>query len=374
MESAEQAAPTYVLEQRIIGRRKTVTITEDEFLALENARHVLSEALEFEQRYELLVGNFIAMELAITELCLRSTVEPQYAYSDIARVIQETNRHIVNLLTAARSYIDQVKQDFKMLPLNPTFFEAVKTLLREEYDSSLEYRFMEALRNYTQHCAFPATGFSDAAVLDHDANGWAESLTISASKEELFQDKEFKQKFLEALPAKIDLRHYGRGYVRCLGKAHIALRSLVDPMVVESRNLLDTTIKTYSDGGAHPTVGLGARRLGTQPQDIPVLTDWDDVRLKLAKKNSSPVDLWPRPRGRELSGAALRTSREGAGHTIEQAARWALVPPARWAQYEAGLRMPESVHVLYLLQTDQHPTHEVIPRGTADVDNNLPKN
>jgi Domain of unknown function (DUF932) len=40
-------------------------------------------------------------------------------------------------------------------------------------------------------------------------------------------------------------------YVRCLGKAHIALRKLVDQMVAHARTLLDTTIISYSDGGAH---------------------------------------------------------------------------------------------------------------------------
>tara|TARA_B100001105_G_C22396884_1_gene447168 strand:+ start:339 stop:1448 length:1110 start_codon:yes stop_codon:yes gene_type:complete len=366
MDIEEQPAPTYVLEQRIIGTKKTVAITEDEFLALKEARQVLSDALEFEQRYELLIGNFIAMELSITELCLRSSIEPQYAYSDIARSIQETNRHIVNLLTAARSYIDQVKQDFKTLPLIPTFLESAADLMHQEYDGSLEYRFMEALRNYTQHCAFPATGFSGALVTDHDANGWVESLSISADKAALFKDKKFKRKFLEALPEKIDLRHYGRSYVRGLGRIHMALRALIQPMVTEARTLLDTTIATYSDGGAHPTIGLGARRLGKEPQDIPVLTEWDDVRIKLASKNIAPVDLWPRQRGGEPSGTDLRALRERAGHTTQQAASLVFLSRDRWEQYEAGLRVPESIHVLYQLQADQHPTHQMVRREKAD--------
>jgi len=362
-----QATATYVLEQRILGPRKQLSIAEGEFLAIGEARLVLSEALEFEQRYELLVGSFIAMEMALVELCLRSTIEPQYAYADLAKVIQEANRHIVNLLTAARSYIDQVKQDFKTLPLTPTFTETASGLLSQEYDSSLEYRFMEALRNYTQHRAFPATRFSGAAGLDYDANGWVESLTISAKKDELFQDKKFKQKFLEALPADVDLRHASREYVRCLGKAHIALRKVVAPTVAKARALLDTTIATYGDGGAHPTLGLCARRLGAQPQDIPVITDWDDVRAKLAMKNSRPADLWPRQRGREPSGADLRCLRERVGHTVQQAAQRAALPPKRWEQYEAGLRIPETVHVFYMLQTDQHPTHEVVARALQNT-------
>jgi hypothetical protein len=43
-------------------------------------------------------------------------------------------------------------------------------------------------------------------------------LTISAKKDELFQDKKFKQKFLEALPADVDLRHASRELRPLLGK------------------------------------------------------------------------------------------------------------------------------------------------------------
>jgi len=81
------------------------------------------------------------------------------------------------------------------------------------------------LRNYTQHRAFPATGFSSSLVLDHDASGWVDSLTITASKELLFQDKKFKTKFLDGIPEKVDLRQYGRDYVRGLGKAHMQCAS-----------------------------------------------------------------------------------------------------------------------------------------------------
>jgi hypothetical protein len=355
-------ATAYVLEQKVLGPHRRLPITEEEFLALKAARQVLSEALPFEQRYELLVGNFIEMELSLTEFCLRSTIEPQYAYLDIARVIQEANRRIGNLLTAAKGYIDQVKQDFKSLSLSPKFSESVDALLQQEYDSSIEYRFMEALRNYTQHRAFPATKFSGAVIPDDDANGWVESVAIFSRKDELFRDKKFKQKFLDALPTEIDLRRYGREYVRCLGKAHIALRALIQPAVTQARTLVDTTIQRYGDSGANPTIGLCARRMNNGPEDVSVMTDWDDVRVKLALKNCWPPDLWPRQRGNEPSGADLRALRERAGHSVEQAARLAFVSPVRWEHYESGLRVPKSVHVLYMLQTDQHRTHEVIPR------------
>lgn len=105
----------YVLEQRVLGPHLRVGISEDRYNELARAKKVLSEALSFEQRYELLLGNFISMELAMTEIGLRAKVEPSYRYSDVAEHLEKANRHVVNLLTAMRGYADQVLQDFKCL-------------------------------------------------------------------------------------------------------------------------------------------------------------------------------------------------------------------------------------------------------------------
>lgn len=103
----------YILEQFIIGSRLQLSISEERYNELAHARSVLSEALAFEQRYELLLGNFLAMELAFTEICLRAKVEPQHRYVDSAEILETANRHVVNMLTAMRAYADQVVQDFK---------------------------------------------------------------------------------------------------------------------------------------------------------------------------------------------------------------------------------------------------------------------
>jgi hypothetical protein len=37
------------------------------------------------------------------------------------------------------------------------------------------------------------------------------------------------------------------------------------------------------------------------------------------------------------------------------------VPEQRWADWEAGLPMPEGLFHLYQLQIDKHPTHKATP-------------
>jgi len=140
------------------------------------------------------------------------------------------------------------------------------------------------------------------------------------------------------------------------------MRKLVQPAVTQSRALIDGTVARYRGSDEHPTIGLCARKLGPEPEDVPILTNWDDVRVALAKKNHRPAELWPRKRGEEPSGDELRSLRLNAGHTIEQAARLVFVSPARWEQYESGLQIPKAMHELYKLQTEQHLTHQIVSR------------
>jgi hypothetical protein len=182
----------YLLEQRVLGPHLQIEISEERYKELAHAREVLSEALYFEQRYELLLGNFLSLEQAFTEICLRATIEPQYEYSELSSNIEKANRHVVNLLTAMRSYADQVVQDFKCLAIEPTFGAMAKAELSALYERSSAYQFMWELRNFVQHKANAIHGFDSGSGTEEDANGWVEAVRLYAMKATLSADARFK--------------------------------------------------------------------------------------------------------------------------------------------------------------------------------------
>lgn len=347
----------YILEQRIFGSRLQMSISEERYTELAHAREVLSDALTFEQRYELLLGNFISMELALTEICLRAKVEPQFRYSDSAVILEKANRHVVNLLTAMRGYADQVLQDFKCLELKPPFGSVAKVELGKVFDRSLDYRFMYALRNHVQHKATAIHGFGEDDDRGGDANSWAETVKFFANKTTLSADKGFKTRVLDEEPEKIDVRRRARRSVQEVGAAHLALRKASEEHVARARSAVETAIRDYKEAGAESVIGLGVRRVGDVDADVPLLLDWDDVRLQLVNKNSSPPRLWPRGTHREPLAKEIVALREEAKHTLAQAAASVFVSEERWQDYEDGLPMPEGLFHLYKLQVGRHPTH-----------------
>ncbi|MCF5401068.1 hypothetical protein GIV96_13475 [Pseudomonas syringae] len=356
----------YILEQFIIGPRLQLSISEGRYKELAHARSLLSEALAFEQRYELLLGNFLTMELAFTEICLRAKVEPQHRYMNSAEILETANRHIVNLLTAMRAYVDQVVQDFKCLEIVPSFSQVAKSELNEAFSRSLDYRFMCSLRNHVQHKATAVHGFVANDDGMRDANGWVETVKFYANKVSLSADRDFKPRVLDEQPQKIDVRRRARRCVEAVGKVHLALRKLSKDEVARARSAIELAICEYQEAGAESIIGLGDRLVGDTSADIALLLDWDDVRLRLVNKNSSLPRLWPRRTHREAKVEEIISLREAMEQTPAQAAALVFVTEDRWRDYEDGLPMPEGLFLLYKLQVGRHPTHTLQRSNTVD--------
>jgi hypothetical protein len=265
-----------------------VSIDADRHRALCQARSTFVDAGAFEQRYEILLGNHLALEQFCAEWSLRREVEMDHRYETGARVILEANRHVMNLLSAARSYADHVVRDFKHLGLSPAFQEQAEALMSEAYDRSLSYRVMCALRNYVQHRATPVHGMTSGKK----SGCWADMLVIYCQKKTLKEEGKFKASVLAEMEDQVDLRLVAREYMRGVSSVHVELRKRVDEHCREARRLHEEAIAEFVAAQREPelgTPGIGltvCREVEGKFVDVhPILLAWDDVRVLLAGKN-----------------------------------------------------------------------------------------
>jgi hypothetical protein len=285
----------YFLQRRVLNPQESLPIGESDYDQIALARRTLVDAFAFEQKFDLLKENFIGFELAATEWSLRATVESDYSYGSISGVMQEANRHVVNLLAAARAYIDQVKQDFKHLDLSPSFGQQSASKLSEAYDASHQYRVMEALRNYAQHFSQPVHSFSGNS--SRLADDWGHAISVRALKSQLAEDKTFKKRVLAEVEGFIDLRDAGRGYIEALSGVHLHLRAIVEPQVEAARDLIDRWIGQYLVVN-ESALGLYAHKSvdgKDDPAPVLLMVEWDDVRRAFVAKSKSPIRLRSTP-------------------------------------------------------------------------------
>jgi hypothetical protein len=252
------------------------------------------------------------------------------------------------------------------LELEPPFSSLAKAELARVFDRSPDYRFMCALRNHVQHKATAIHGFGGSVNSRGDANGWAESVKFYADKATLSVDKDFKTRVLDEQPKKIDVRRRARRSVQEIGLAHLVLRKASEEHVARARLAVEKAIYDYKEAGAESVVGLSARRVGDDSAWVPLLLEWDDVRLHLVTKNGSPPRLWPRSTHGEPNTEEIVALREEVNHTQAEAASKVFVSEEQWQDFEDGQPMPEGLFHLYRLQVGRHPTHIVQRSKSAD--------
>lgn len=275
------------LRRAAIAPQIMVSIDADRYHALSQARETLVDIGAFEHRYELLLGNHLALEQFCAEWALRREVEMDHRYETGARVIIEASRHVMNLLSAARAYADHVVRDFGHLGLSPPFKEQAETLMSEEYDRNPSYRIACALRNYVQHCATPVHG-----VTGRKSECWADALVIYCQKRTLLEEGKFKASVLAEMEDKTDLKQVAREYMHGVSSVHVKLRKRVDEHCRGARQLHEEAIAQFVAAQPEPESGKPGIGLTVCREDDgkfvdahPILLDWDDVRQLLAEKN-----------------------------------------------------------------------------------------
>lgn len=286
----------YFLRGAHIGPQTIVEISEVRYLHLANARQNLVDAGAFEQRYELLLGNFTAFELFCAETSLRGVLEFESRYERWADVISVANRHTINFLATARLYADHVVRDFKHLVLSESFADAAKRLLSQAYDETLGYQFVCELRNHVQHRAVAVHGIKSRSR----GTSWSESAILYCQKKLILDDRgDFKLRVLEQLDEQVDLMAMFRAYMVSVSRVQIALRRLICQACIDSREVIDSAIKDYASNQKGSTderaqvLGVTAVKVedGCFTAPVPLVLDWDDTRVALAEKNSRAIHL-----------------------------------------------------------------------------------
>jgi hypothetical protein len=272
-----------------------IEITPEEYAEFKKAHNVLSNALAIEEKYEIVITNYLDFEKQILNTTVDCMAREDLDYSDFFEVRQGLNIRLVNLLTAARLYADQLKQNVQeCLPNVADAKESVKNFFSKEYDENKEYRFMEALRNHVQHRGLPVHWTQLDRRLTSLEDGFLEySIELATQRSYLEENGEFKKQVLAELDEKTDLKAATRSYVESIGNVHESVRSMIARSVVLARELIEDAHHRYAAVCSASLVDLSACKWSSDGQlsTTPLLLEWDNIRVKLQERNSKITNL-----------------------------------------------------------------------------------
>ncbi len=289
----------YIIRKEVLGSSAAFDITEEQFSQIESARSVLTNAFAFEEKYNIIVANYLDLDKELLSISAENMVQRALNYSDFFSMRAKLNVRVVNLLTATKLYLDQLPQNLsKCTPHDSSTSGKVRCWCSEQYDSNFEYRFMEALRNYVQHRGIPVhlarSGMSWTSIED---DGLLEFNTrIYTQKRYLEEDKIFKKSVLKEMPEEVDLILAVRKYVGCISSINESARKYTYTASCKARELIEGLHEKYQGLDPGRTIGLAAVALdqGRKVRSIPLLLDWDDVRDELMRRNSAMSNLFKR--------------------------------------------------------------------------------
>ena len=159
----------YGIRRFAFGTGEVLAISSDEYKQLADARERLLDALFLEQKFDLLIEDFLEWETELLSSTARYMVhgEPNSEWFAAERSI--LNRRFINLLAVCRGYIDHsLAACVKSFGENSADTATFKKVLCDHYDQTFGYRAMEAMRNYVMHRGFPIHALEfEGAVADN---------------------------------------------------------------------------------------------------------------------------------------------------------------------------------------------------------------
>lgn len=286
----------YLLRKSVLDTVPEVDISAEEFASLKAARPVLSNAFAIEEKYEIVIANYLDLEKQLLDIAATNSVRAMHGYAELFEIRSVLNIRLVNLLTATRLYLDQLLLHIRdCVPEESNAAELVNAKRAEEYDTHFEYRFMEALRNHVQHRGIPVhhfrqngrwTSFGDDGLIEY-------SVHIAAMRSFLEEDERFKKTILAEFSGDVNLVAATRKYVESLSTINEFVRRLIADHVLRARKVVEAAHQKYANVYAESLVGLSALKVkeATVVAEVPLLLDWDDVRLQLQQRNRQLINL-----------------------------------------------------------------------------------
>lgn len=295
--SESRMGARYRLGDYPLGGAKTLPLTECEYQSLLSAKEILAAGFSIEETFDLLSSNYLELEkeaLSLTtNLMLRSNFDHDVAF----RIRSKMNRRTVNLLSSIRTYLDQLKTNTHTCladSSDPT--DKTKELRRNEYDTNVDYRFGEALRNYAQHNGLAVHDVNFPQKWLHQSEEVNDikleyNLKIFSRKLLLQADKKFKASVLAELPDQVELRYCIRSYMGSINRIHSGIRKITDQHVNAARNLIKVTMGDFIQKTGYTNSNIFAFELDSDTPPLLLSLEWDNLRANLRKRNETPDNL-----------------------------------------------------------------------------------
>ena len=284
----------YGITRLVLSAKQFIDLSQAEFESIREAKTNLVMALNVEEKLNLVLENYAELEREMLGIAADHLLFQNHNWSSFVGEVHLISRRIVNLLSACRMYIDQVKHEISSA-YGPSS-EASKELIAafsHEYDSKFGYRVMESLRNYVQHRSLPVHSLVIESYAEDkgEGPGLAFCCVPKLHVDAIAKDETFKPAILQELKdgdEHRDLRPLVRTYIEGIGNVHEKLRERMSTDVKHWEEIFSDVQKRFGAKYDGTQIGLAAVAIGEDDRTSESVQIFDDIlahRRELEAKN-----------------------------------------------------------------------------------------
>jgi len=295
----------YTITRAVFGLRGDIEITEQEFLATKRAKDNLVLVATVEEKFDVLLENYLEYEQSLLAAALTQLVHPIRERDDFMADRRTITRRLVNLLTAARAYVDQVNHDLCAIDGESAVTrQTLDNALSLEYDRSPAYRAMTEIRKHVQHRSMflGVVGFPSNWVEESPENPIGKlrfRVVPTLDVRQIEADAKCKASVLSELKAKaaeakadgdeIPLTPLVREYVESLARAHESLRKTLADDVKRWEAQLESIEAQARSALEGPMVGLAVVAANEDTRQILYLAREDIVNYRRSLESQNRI-------------------------------------------------------------------------------------
>lgn len=212
-------------------RGKKFSIAEKDYIFIKSSYEFILKVLWIEEKFSILLGNFYEFHESI-KLTYISILESLNQEDTGQHGINLLNRRLLNLLSSARMYLDQVLHDSSSISQTTELrdlHDQIKKNTHEYYDSSVSYQVMEFMRNIMQHKFLVVRNISLVRPLFPDCDLKVVPIFVNVFLDDLknednFINKIILRKEIEQFKS-INIDYHSREYILKLSDLHNIIRT-----------------------------------------------------------------------------------------------------------------------------------------------------
>lgn len=292
------------MEYYVKGRYSLKTIKEnifkDKFKELKHAKETIDSFQKFITDYQLVVESFRNLEEAKFKAEIGHVLNSKLSYKDFFKMRVFLGTPTISYLSSSRYFLDSLNKITKDT-LSEELYRSYSDLRSKIYEDSIGYRFIEALRNYSQHTDLPFHTTTYHNFLEDKNNpkstNHVTAISLYAIKEKLLKDKKFKKEVLNDHPEKIDIILNIRYHLEGLYKQFDFLKDRFLAVGETSREILDnitSEMQTKTEKKIFKLDAFAAESDDTTIERVPIVTNWYEATKESMKELGNLTNLHKR--------------------------------------------------------------------------------